>query len=120
MTTLQVFDRPMCCSSGVCGPKVDPVLPRFAADLDWLKAQGVTVERYNLAQQPAAFTAHADVHELLARYALKCLPITRINDRVVCKGAYPSREMLAQWCGVASSQRPPVPDVRCCGPTGCC
>ncbi len=42
MTTLQVFDRPMCCSTGVCGPSVDPVLPRFAADLDWLKGQGVT------------------------------------------------------------------------------
>ena len=41
MTTLQVFDRPMCCSTGICGPSVDPVLATFAADLDWLKDQGV-------------------------------------------------------------------------------
>ena len=34
---VQVYDPPMCCSSGVCGPNVDPVLPRFAADLEWLK-----------------------------------------------------------------------------------
>ena len=63
MTTLQVFDKPMCCSTGICGPQVDPVLPKFASDLAWLKDQGVTVERYNLAQQPQAFVSHADVKE---------------------------------------------------------
>lgn len=26
---IEVFDPPMCCSSGVCGPAVDPVFPRF-------------------------------------------------------------------------------------------
>jgi arsenite methyltransferase len=40
MKTVQVYDKPMCCSTGICGPDVDPVLPQFAADLDWLKGQG--------------------------------------------------------------------------------
>ena len=48
MIKVQVFDPAMCCSTGVCGPSVDPVLPRFAADLEWLKSKGVQVERYNL------------------------------------------------------------------------
>lgn len=43
---LEVFDPPMCCSTGVCGTDIDPALPRFAADLEWLKTQGVKVERY--------------------------------------------------------------------------
>jgi arsenite methyltransferase len=120
MMTLQVFDRPMCCSTGVCGPKVDPVLPRFAADLDWLKGQGVTVERYNLAQQPSAFIAHPDVQELLTRYGVKCLPIIRVNGRIVSKGAFPSREMLARWCGVELSQPLPLAGTCGCGPSGCC
>ena len=60
MTKLAVYDPPMCCSTGVCGPAVDPVLPRVAADLDWLKRQGVQVERYNLAQQPQAFASNPD------------------------------------------------------------
>jgi SAM-dependent methyltransferase len=55
MKAIEVYDKPMCCSTGVCGPKVDPVLPRFAADLEWLKSQGHRVERFNLAQQPEAF-----------------------------------------------------------------
>jgi len=54
-TKIEVYDPPMCCSSGVCGPSVAPALPRFAGDLKWLKAQGVEVARHNLAQQPLAF-----------------------------------------------------------------
>ena len=52
MKTIEVFDPAMCCSTGVCVPSVDPALARFAADLDWLGGQGVSVERFNLAQQP--------------------------------------------------------------------
>lgn len=49
--TIQVFDKPMCCSTGICGPEVDQALVRFASDLDWLHRQGVQIERYNLSQQ---------------------------------------------------------------------
>jgi hypothetical protein len=38
MTSIRVFDPAMCCSTGICGPSVDPQLVRFAADLDWLKS----------------------------------------------------------------------------------
>jgi hypothetical protein len=30
MTELFVFDPALCCSTGVCGPEVDPALVRFA------------------------------------------------------------------------------------------
>ena len=50
MTKLEVFDPAMCCSTGVCGAEVDPRLPQFAADLEWVAQQGVQVARYNLAQ----------------------------------------------------------------------
>ncbi|RUR33923.1 arsenic metallochaperone ArsD family protein [Vreelandella andesensis] len=43
MTTITVYDPPMCCATGVCGADVDQQLITFAADLDWLKSQGVTV-----------------------------------------------------------------------------
>jgi hypothetical protein len=115
MKTLQVFDRPMCCSTGICGPSVDPVLPRFAADLAWLKDQGVAVERYNLAQQPQAFVAHADVKDAIREGHEKVLPIIRVNGHIVSRGLYPSRALLAGWCGLSVSQTAPS-----CGPAGCC
>lgn len=118
MATLQVFDRPMCCSTGICGPTVDPVLPRFAADLGWLQEQGVAVERYNLAQQPQAFVAHEDVKAAIRDE--HALPLIRVNGEIVFKGKYPSRSMLARWCGVAVPTALPVTTETNCGPTGCC
>ena len=65
MKKVEVFDPPMCCSTGVCGPSVDPALARFAADLHWLANQRIAVERYNLAQQPQAFAANEVVKAAL-------------------------------------------------------
>lgn len=116
MTVLQVFDRPMCCATGVCGPRVDPVLPRFAADLEWLRSQGVKVERYNLAQQPGPFAQYDDVKTALMSENVACLPLFRVDGEIVFKGKYPSRSMLARWCGVSTLAAEPS----CCGSTGCC
>ena len=105
MTAIRVFDPAMCCSTGVCGPSVDPQLARFSADLDWLKAQGVSVERFNLAQQPAAFAQDPGVRAVLEAKADAALPVVKVNDDIKSSGVYPSREELAAWAGVA--QRPP-------------
>ena len=105
---IQVFDLPMCCSTGVCGPSVDPELVRFAADVDWLKRQGVEVERHNLSQQPAAFANTPVVKEALGKEGNDCLPLILADGAVVCKGRYPTREMLAGFAGLASSGSPPA------------
>lgn len=47
MVAVKVYDPPMCCSTGVCGPSVDPELIRFARDVAWLKHNGVEVARFN-------------------------------------------------------------------------
>jgi len=50
--TVAVSDPAMCCDTGLCGPGVDPELLRIARDLRWLSAQGVTVKRNGLSQEP--------------------------------------------------------------------
>ena len=65
MSTVRIYDKPMCCSTGVCGPQVDPVLPRFASDLEWLKSQGHEVERFNWLSSRLEFTANEQVQRLL-------------------------------------------------------
>jgi hypothetical protein len=89
MATLQVFDKPMCCSTGICGPKVDPVLPKFASDLAWLKDQGVAVERFNLAQQPQVFVSHPDVKDATRENHELALPLVLVNGVIVSRGTYP-------------------------------
>ncbi len=100
--SLQVFDPAMCCPSGVCGPSVDPQLPRFAADLEWLVSKGVSVERFNLAQQPEAFAANAQVKQALEGDGTDCLPLILLNEVIVSKGSYPDREKLARWARVSN------------------
>src|SRR5450759_4360093 len=89
MTKLEIFDPAMCCSTGVCGPSVDPALPRFAADVEWLKTKGVEVERYNLAQQVAAFTGNATVKSTLNAKGTECLPLILVDGSIVAEGSYP-------------------------------
>lgn len=120
MTLLQVFDPPMCCSSGVCGPSVDPRLPRFAADLDWLRSQGVQVERYNLAHQPQAFVAQEDVKQAIRADQKHALPLVRVNGHIVSKGIYPARQLLAAWCGIFVVDAPSGTPMKSCGTVGCC
>ena len=140
MAVLQVFDPPMCCSTGVCGPKVDPAVTRFAADVHWLKSQGIRVERFNLAQEPGAFAKNPVVKQSLAKIGAECLPLVLVDGVVVSEGAYPSREELMAFTAIAA--QPPVDRSRtsfldqvtvgdsrslpqdrgggCCGGSGCC
>lgn len=100
MPHIHVFDPPMCCSSGVCGPVVDPDLSRFAGDLDWLADHGVRVSRFNLAQQPQVFVSHDVVRTALEQDGEACLPLVLADDRIVSRGVYPSREALAEAASI--------------------
>lgn len=104
MTTMKVYDPAMCCSTGLCGPSVDPELASFAADLDWLQAEGVRVERFNLAQQPAAFAAEPLVRNALEERGEEALPLIVVDGVVRGSGAYPNRGSLAAWSGVSTTR----------------
>jgi hypothetical protein len=99
---LEVYDPPMCCPTGVCGPFVDATLVHFAADIDWLKDQGVNVERYNLAQQPDAFAGNTLLQQEMEKDGTDCLPLIIANGRIVARGNYPDRKALARFAGIQS------------------
>jgi hypothetical protein len=109
MPKVEVFDPPMCCPTGVCGPSVDPALLKFAGALAWLRRQGVTIERSNLAQQPAAFDANETVKRLLTETGESALPLTLVDGRVIASGAYPTKEELAAATGVPIRTLPAAP-----------
>ena len=94
---VEIYDPPMCCSSGLCGPKLDPVLVKVNDALMALKKHGVQVDRYNLTQQPREFMSNKIVAELLNKNGKKILPVTLINGEIFRTGGYPSYE---EMCGV--------------------
>jgi len=121
---IEIFDPAMCCSTGVCGPSVDPELVRIQEALRQIQKQApeVHVSRYGLSADPQAFVTNTAVAELLKSEGPECLPLVFADGDVVGKGCYPSNEKLQailKQTGIevtlAEKKRP----VSCCGP-GCC
>ena len=104
MKRLDVYDPAMCCSTGVCGPQVDPVLVRFAADAKWLQEQGVEVRRFNLSQTPAAFVENETVRQALTEKGEGALPLLLVDGQVLASGHYPERSQLSDALSLTSGE----------------
>ena len=118
MKTLTIFDPAMCCSTGICGPEIDQKLIDFAADLDWLKSEGIDVKRINLSQEPALFAENEQVKIILQNSGVEGLPVILADDEMQSSGQYPDRVKLAQMAGMAADAVTPAsaPAASCCGP----
>jgi hypothetical protein len=87
---VEIFDTPLCCPSGVCGPTVDQTLLDVNEMILTLKAEGVGVERYQMAGNPSAFLNNAEVMRLVREQQMAALPITVVQGQVLKTGVYPS------------------------------
>lgn len=104
MKTIQVYDPAMCCSTGICGPDIDPDLVSFATMLSMFESNGIKVERYNLGQQPMAFAENAAVKALLQSDGAEVLPIIFWDGEIHSKGHYPTREERPAWYAAAKEK----------------
>ena len=98
MKTLQIFDPPMCCPTGVCGPGVDPELVRAAAFFDRMSRLGVTVEHFNLAREPMKFVENPVVRALMEKEG--SLPAVFIDGELVLSGRLPDVGEQQAWEGM--------------------
>lgn len=120
MKAIQVFDPPLCCTTGVCGTDVDQALVNFSADVDWAKRSGSHIERFNLAQHPMAFAENPTVKGLLERAGQQALPLTLVDGEIALAGRYPTRADLARWSGIAASADASPQAGSCCSGSRCC
>lgn len=94
----------MCCSTGVCGPNVDPDLAQFSALLTRLTEAGIAVERYGLGQQPMAFVTNPQVKALLETEGVDVLPLVYWDGELVSKGCYPDQAERSRWLQAAGRE----------------
>lgn len=99
---LKIYDPPMCCPTGVCGPSFDPELLRVQDMLITLGKKGVQVERYNIARQLAKFMLNPVISALLKEHGRSILPIIMVGDQVIKTGEYPSLEEICSIMGIAA------------------
>ena len=100
---IEIYDPAMCCSTGVCGPSVDPELVRIQEALRQIQKQApeIQVQRFGLSADPQAFVANTSVAELLKDEGPECLPLVYVDGVLVCKGSYPTDEQIQQAATLA-------------------
>lgn len=94
---IEIFNPPLCCPSGLCGPVIDPALLDISEALLRLGkefAGQVQVDRYLLSQQPGSFMQDPGVSRLLKERGVGVLPVTVVDGRVLKTEAYPSYDEL--------------------------
>lgn len=90
---IDIFDPPMCCSTGLCGPTIDPALLDIHEAILCLRKErpgDADIERYLLSQQGPKFMQNPEVFALLKEQGVEVLPVTTVNGHVVKRGGYPS------------------------------
>lgn len=143
MAHIEIFEPGLCCGTGICGVDVDQALVTFSADLDFTRANGGDVARFNLAQEPLAFVENEVARQFLHTVGQEGLPVTLVGGATVLTGRYPTRAELAAWTGasdtgaashlaavqpdgsarllaMASPAAADTADAGCCGGTGGC
>ena len=87
---VEIFDPPMCCPTGLCGPTLDQTLLDVNEMILELQLLGVRVERYLMTSHPQAYLNNAEVMKLVREKQMEALPITAVKGRVIKVGAYPT------------------------------
>lgn len=87
---VELFDPPMCCPTGLCGPTLDQTLLDVSEMILALKAANVSIERYQMTSHPNVFMSNLDVMRLVREKQMAALPITIVRGKVIKVGAYPS------------------------------
>ncbi|MDO9241916.1 MAG: arsenite efflux transporter metallochaperone ArsD [Methylicorpusculum sp.] len=118
MSTIQIFDPALCCSTGVCGVDVDQQLVDFSSDLDWAKQNGAHIERFNLAQEPMVFAENPVVKGFLERSGAEALPLILVDGEVALAGRYPNRNELTRWAAITVIDEKSASS--CCSGSKCC
>ncbi|MGB9641487.1 MAG: arsenite efflux transporter metallochaperone ArsD [Anaerolineales bacterium] len=87
---VEIFDPPLCCPTGLCGPTLDQTLLDVNEMIMALQAEKLRVERYQMTSHPNAFLRNAAVMKLVREKQLDALPITVVRGRVLKVGEYPT------------------------------
>jgi hypothetical protein len=96
---LTIFEGPICCPTGVCGPAADPVMIELNETLKKLgeKYQGLKITRASMSYNVALFMQTPIIRDLVKEKGLDILPVTVIDGKIVKKQGYPKYAELVRF-----------------------
>jgi hypothetical protein len=88
---LIIFEGPICCPTGVCGPNPDKELIEFNETLKKLgqEFKGLKITRASMSFNVQLFMQTPAVRDLVRTNGPSILPITMIDGEIVKKQQYP-------------------------------
>lgn len=96
---IQIFDPPMCCPTGMCGPTIDPVLIHVHEAIARIHKEydgTVEVTRHLFGKDVQPFLTNNKVLSLIREEGPGTLPITAIDGEIIKNGSYPTYEELKE------------------------
>ena len=96
---IEIFDPPMCCPTGMCGPTIDQTLLDVSEMIAKLQSNGYVVERYQMSSHPNSFISNTEVMKLIREKQMAALPIVLIRGQILTEGRYPSMDELMDKLG---------------------
>ena len=100
---VELFDPPLCCPTGLCGPTLDQSLLDVSDMILTLETEGLKVARYQMTGQPQAFLSNSDVMRLVREKQMAALPISVVRGQVVKVGAYPTLSEIKTYLDGATA-----------------
>lgn len=122
MKKMCIYEGPMCCSTGVCGPSPDEELMRVSSLVDKLRKSGASIDRYNLTNNTKEFVENKTINRLLEEKGEDVLPVVIVDDEVVMTGKYPSNEEFYELLFLSDEAKEEANNDSgsCCSGSGCC
>jgi hypothetical protein len=93
---VKIYEPPMCCPTGACGPNVNDKLVEFNETVQELEEEGIEVERNSMNNNPLAFQGNPEVLSLVNNKGTDQLPVTEVNGKVIKLGEYPTKAELME------------------------
>lgn len=86
---VEIFDPPLCCPTGLCGPALDQNLLDLMETIMELQNEGYQVKRYQMKSSPQAFLSQSEVMLLINSKQMAALPIVLVRGQLLTSGFYP-------------------------------
>jgi len=117
-----IFEPAMCCSTGLCGPSIDPELLRLSTLVNTLSKQGIKIDRYNVSSDPQEFVNNKIINEKLSKDGIDVFPITLLDGVIAKTHEYPTNKEISEWLDIDESiiEAKKKNTSGCCGGSGCC
>lgn len=93
---VEIFDPPMCCPTGLCGPTLDQSLLDANQMVQSLKDDGIQVARYQMSTHPHMFLKHPEIMRMVRERGMEVFPVTVIGGNILKSGSYPTRTEIDQ------------------------